>query len=53
MLVQLYINSQDYNGTKEVKPVIVLSLVSNFSLLHLFLESLLPGVILMFCTYSI
>ena len=53
MLVQLYINSQHYNGTKEVKPVIVLSLVSNFSLLHLFLASLLSDVTLMFCTYSI
>ena len=39
MLVQLHINSQHYNGTREVKPVIVLSLVRNFSLLHLFLES--------------
>ena len=52
-LVQLYLNSQHYNGTKEVKPVIVLSLVSNCNLLYNFVVSLSSGEISMFCTYSI
>ena len=45
MLVQLYINSYHYNGTKGVKPVIMLSLVSNCNLLQIFVASLLSGVI--------
>ena len=36
--------------TKEVKPVIVLSLVNDFNLLHIFVASLLSSVILMFPT---
>ena len=33
MLVQLYVNSYQYNGTKEVKSVLVLSLAGNYTLL--------------------
>ena len=49
MLMQLYFNSYHYNGTKEVKPVTVLSLVSNCDkyLLHIFVASLSCGIISM------
>ena len=32
------------HGTKEVKPVIVLRLVNNCNLLHIFVASLLSGI---------
>ena len=50
MLVQLYFNTQHYNAWnyKEVKPVIVLSLVNNCNFWHIFVASLSSGVISMF-----